>query len=369
MREPPTCRSSRPGGRAAGPAAPGRSVPRASRQHDARGSRRTSRQPASWRPPTGRGPRAHSRSRTPRAPRRARRPTRPVPTPPVHARWPRGRTPGAPPRAPGRATAGRPRPRRRRAARTRSPRGPDRSPRQDDRIALGGECRPDERLDVVEQPHDADLWRRGDRPRGFVVERDVAARDRQAERPARVGEPAHPLAELPERRWPGGVAVVQAVRDAERTSAGDRDVAGGLGDAQRGAEPRVEGPDRLVGIGRRDERLGRAAHAQDRRPWPGPATVSAPTVESYCSKTARREARFGEPTSASRTAPGSMPRSGSRSLITVGRPVPAPRADGPAARQAGDGRSRRWSRPPQACGQSHGRPRRPRCRRRPSPAR
>ena len=55
-------------------------------------------------------------------------------------------------------------------------------------------------------------------------------------------------------------------------------------------------------------------------PWPGPTTVSAPTVESYCSKTARRDDRFAEPSRASRTAPGSMPRSGSRSLGSSGAP-------------------------------------------------
>jgi hypothetical protein len=42
----------------------------------------------------------------------------------------------------------------------------------------------------------------------------------------------------------------------------------------------------------------------------------------------RARTRFGEPTSASRTAPGSMPRSGSRSLTTSGAP--------------GAGATRRW---------------------------
>ncbi len=55
-------------------------------------------------------------------------------------------------------------------------------------------------------------------------------------------------------------------------------------------------------------------------PWPGPATVFAWTVESYCSKTGRRADRFADPRSARSTAPGSMPRSGSRPDSFVGIP-------------------------------------------------
>ncbi len=55
-------------------------------------------------------------------------------------------------------------------------------------------------------------------------------------------------------------------------------------------------------------------------PRPGPATVLAWTWLSYCSKTQARDARFGEPIRASRTAPGSMPRSGSRSIGSSGAP-------------------------------------------------
>src|SRR5688500_14775264 len=55
-------------------------------------------------------------------------------------------------------------------------------------------------------------------------------------------------------------------------------------------------------------------------PCPGPVTVATWTVESYCSKTARREARFGDPRRARSTAPGSIPRSGSWSLATIGAP-------------------------------------------------
>ena len=75
-------------------------------------------------------------------------------------------------------------------------------------------------------------------------------------------------------------------------------------------------------------------------PWPGPATVFAWTVESYCSKTAWREARFALPRSASRTAPGSMPRSG--------RPAARPPASGTpgagaARRRGGGAATRSWT--------------------------
>ena len=111
--------------------------------------------------------------------------------------------------------------------------------------------------------------RRGDGAgRRLVVERDVAAGDRQAERHARIGEAPDAFGQLPERLGPGRVAVVEAVRHAERSGAGDRDVAGRLGDAQGGAQPRIERPDRLVAVRRGDEPLGRALDPQDG----GPAT-------------------------------------------------------------------------------------------------
>ena len=89
-------------------------------------------------------------------------------------------------------------------------------------VAVRHERGTDEPGDVVEQPDDPDLRRRQDRAPGrLVVERDVSARDGQAERQARVAEAADGLLELPERLGPGGVAEVQAVRHAERPRAGD----------------------------------------------------------------------------------------------------------------------------------------------------
>ncbi len=126
------------------------------------------------------------------------------------------------------------------------------------------ERRADEGVDVVEQSDHADLRGRGDGPgRRLVVERHVAAGHREPQRAARVADPAHGLRQLPERRRSGRVAVVEAVRHAQRPGAGDRHVAGRLGDRPRRAEPGIDRADRLVAIRRRDQGLARAPHAQD----------------------------------------------------------------------------------------------------------
>ena len=207
------------------------------------------------------------RGSTPRARRRGRRPTRPGPRRAGRARRPRGRTPG--PAAPGRgrATAGRPRRRGRRARRRRCRRGPA-SPR---RRAGSGRRRPASPAGRASptsssSPTTPISGVGAIAPaRRLVVERDVAAGDRQPEGAARVGEAADALGELPEGLGPGRVAVVQAVRHAERPRAGDRDVAGRLGDAHRRAEPRIDRADRLVRVGRGDERLRRALDPDHRR--------------------------------------------------------------------------------------------------------
>ena len=172
-------------------------------------------------------------------------------------------------------------------------------------VVVGGERGPDARRDVREQAHDADLRRGRDRrSRRLVVQRDVAAGDRQAQGDAGVGEAADALGELPEGLGARGIAVVEAVGDAQRPGARDRHVAGRLGDRHRGAQPRVEHADRGVAVGRGDERLGGALDPQDRgargrgrrRCWTG-----------RWSRTARRPggARRG---SASRAAPAARPR-------------------------------------------------------------
>ena len=128
----------------------------------------------------------------------------------------------------------------------------------------------------------------------LVVEGDVAAGDRRAERAAGVGDAAAGLAELEEHLGLLRVAEVEAVGDAERPRAGAGDVARRLGHGGLAA---------LVGI-ERDE-PGVAVHASPRArsrcPGPGArrrrrrgrSTVEACTVESYCSYTQRLLAMFG----------------------------------------------------------------------------
>ena len=174
----------------------------------------------------------------------------------------------------------------------------------------------------------------------FVVQRDVAAGDRQAQRAAGVAEAADGLRQLPERLRPRRVAVVQAVRDAERPRAGDRDVARRLGDAHRGAQPGIGGAHARVPVGGRDEGLRRAlAPAGPPRRCPRPATVAAWTVESYCSID-RPGGTRGSASPGARAArrPGSMPRSGSWSLATIGAP-----GAGAARRRSGGAASRSWT--------------------------
>ena len=72
-------------------------------------------------------------------------------------------------------------------------------------------------------------------------------------------------------------------------------------------------------------------------PRPGPATVFAWTLWSYCSYTERRDERFGEPSSAWSTAPGSWPRSGRASTGSAGAP-----GAGARRRRVG-GRDSRWN--------------------------
>src|SRR5450756_2561421 len=55
-------------------------------------------------------------------------------------------------------------------------------------------------------------------------------------------------------------------------------------------------------------------------PWPGHSRVLLWTEESYCSYTQRRLDRLALPSSATRTAAGSMPRSGNPSWAVSGIP-------------------------------------------------
>ena len=208
-------------------------------------------------------------------------------------------------------------------------------------VAVGDEGRPDERVDVVGEPDDADLGRRGDRAAGrLVVERDVAAGDRDPEGPAGVAEAADGLPQLPERLRPGGVAEVEAVRDAQRARPGDAHVAGRLGDRQRGAEVRVERGDGLVAVGRGDEGPPRPLDAEHggAAPGAGDRVRLDVVVVLLVDPAARREVRAAE--EAQQDGAGVHPplreELGRRRREARAR---GPRGGGPAARRAARRRS------------------------------
>src|SRR5665811_276660 len=75
---------------------------------------------------------------------------------------------------------------------------------------------------------------------GLVVQRDVAAGHRDAERPAALRDASHGLCELPHDTRVLRRAEVQAVRDRQRHGPGSRDVAVGLGQRELRTGIRVE---------------------------------------------------------------------------------------------------------------------------------
>ena len=144
----------------------------------------------------------------------------------------------------------------------------------------------------------ADDRRRVDRAAAaLVVERDVAADDRDAERAAGVGEAGDRAGELPGDVRLLGVAEVQAVRQPERLGADAGEVRRALEHRLDRAAVRVAGDAAAVAVDR-DRDRGRAApgrraceHGGVGLP-PGRRTVREPTRQSYCSNAQRREARL-----------------------------------------------------------------------------
>ena len=97
-------------------------------------------------------------------------------------------------------------------------------------------------IEVVDEAEHADDRRRVDVvARGLVVEADVAADDRDAERPARLGHAVDRLGELPHHLGMLGVAEVEAVDERERPRARRR----------RGSQPPRRRPARCRAAGRR----------------------------------------------------------------------------------------------------------------------
>ena len=117
--------------------------------------------------------------------------------------------------------------------------------------------------DVVEHAQHADHRGRVDggvdeaRLARAVVERDVAAGDRDLEHLARVGQAADGLDQLPHRVGVLGAAEVEAVGDGQRAGARRRDVAVRLRQGQLRARVRVELGVAAVGVGgQRDAETG-----------------------------------------------------------------------------------------------------------------
>ena len=101
-------------------------------------------------------------------------------------------------------------------------------------------------------------------PRRLVVEADVAADDRDAERAARLAHAVDGLGQLPHHLGVLGVAEVQAVDERERAGADAREVEHRLGHDQRGAGARVDRAPAVVAVGGERQRRGRC-----RRRWSG----------------------------------------------------------------------------------------------------
>ena len=221
-----------------------------------------------------------------------------------------------------------------------------------------GEAEPARAGRVGQLADHADDRRRVDRAAAaLVVERDVAAHDRHAERAAGVAEPGHRAGELPGDVRLLGVAEVQAVGQPERLGARAGEVGRALEHRLDGAAVGVDRHAAAVAVDRDGDRRPAAASVAVRASstaasaCSGRRTVREPTMQSYCSNAQRREARLALPSSASSVPPASSPSAsvarGRRvdrdrrrgGLEVVGRALVDERAD----RQVADQRRRRRS--------------------------
>ena len=163
-------------------------------------------------------------------------------------------------------------------------------------------------------------------PTALVVEADVPADDREAERPAGLGHPVDRLRELPHHLGVLGVAEVQAVHERERPGPDAGQVEHRLGHHRGRAGPRVDRAPAVVAVG--GERQARPVSTPvtgclRRRTVaspPGPSTVLRNSWWSYCDDTQDVSASSAEqvggrrrPGRARRGAPGSSARRAARS--------------------------------------------------------
>ena len=172
-----------------------------------------------------------------------------------------------------------------------------------DAVALGAEAEPPGARHVGELADHADDRRRVDRPlAALVVERHVAADDRDRERPAGVAEAAHRLGQLPGDVRLLGVAEVEAVGQAERLRADAREVRRALEHRLERAAVRVGGDAPAVAVDReRDPGGHTVARGQLEHRGVGVARDGARCATARSSRTARR-AGVGRRCSASAAA-------------------------------------------------------------------
>ena len=167
---------------------------------------------------------------------------------------------------------------------------------QRDRVALAANPQPPGARRVGQPADHPDHRRREDRPgRRLVVERHVAADDRDAERLARPRQTLDRLDQLPGDVRLLGVAEVQAVGQPEWLAPTQARLAAHSSTASAAPRTRIAGDAPPVAVDRDGDRgADRAARARRRRPRSGRRTVRDWTIGSYCSNTGRREAMLAD---------------------------------------------------------------------------
>src|SRR5258708_10297151 len=125
---------------------------------------------------------------------------------------------------------------------------------KEDHVVFAAEGDFEDAGSVVEDPENADDWRRIDGlAESFVVEADVAAGDRSAEGGASFGEAIDGFAELPHHFGFLRAAEIEAVRGGDRSRSARGHVAGGFGDRVHGAHARIQLAPTTLAIGREGE--------------------------------------------------------------------------------------------------------------------
>src|SRR5207247_7276227 len=137
---------------------------------------------------------------------------------------------------------------------------------QDDLVSVALEGGPRDVLDRVDDADHPDDWRGvHGAARMLVVERDVAACDRRAERFACFPDPAYRFPQLVIHLGLSRIAEVEIVRDRERAPTGAGHVASRLRNRDAGAHARIEIAIAAVAVAFNRETLAGAADPQPSR--------------------------------------------------------------------------------------------------------